>query len=254
MRDITMHGTPPPHSTSPEPAGIDPRLLLLAAGEESALPARERRALANAVADDAELAAQVAALREDLSRLDVKLHDPATAAATTTTVDRAAREAKRAMRAWTPSPAVIGRIGTANAVEADAASQVWRWARWPLAAAAVLVAGLVGLTQLQEAPRSLDAPVALNDGSNGGSRVRPDLPGTGTSGITGQSRSIWDAADSAASIDEQAQQLAGLFEQPSFGFDTGETLGWSDELDSLNQLANLETPEMADWSAFEADG
>lgn len=244
--------------TSPEPPERDPRLLLLAAGEESALPARERRALLKAATDDPAVAAQMADLQADMSLLGKELRgsSDATSAAA---VDRAAREAKRAMRAWKPSPAVAGRIGAANAMEADAASQAWRWARWPLAAAAVLVAGLVGLSQIQAPTHSLDSRVALNNPGDDG--YPPGMGLADGGGMPTQTESLSTNPDGSADLDEfdeldeSAQQLASLFEQPSFVFeDDDETLGWSEELESLDQLASLETPEMADWSAFEADG
>jgi hypothetical protein len=119
----------PPEPHEPESDAL--AHLLAAAGERPA------------AADDP----RVAALRDDLAAVEAAMQDESSRV-DAATVKRAEATAVEAVRAFAERPVVAGRIRPAR--ESDAASPVWRYAKWPLGAAAALVLGLSLLTVLQD--------------------------------------------------------------------------------------------------------
>ena len=174
-------------------------------------------------------------------------------------VARAARGAKRAMHRWHQSAAVAGRIG-AGPAESDDSSRVWRMARWPLAAAAVIVAGLVGITQWQVNHRSVNGPTIATAPEASTPAMGSERRGRNE---TSDSFGDWPFPRQVQTPDEESadadaiERMAELFVRPSIAFDAGEADAWSSQLSSLEQLANLDDDPvfddvMSDWSAFDA--
>ena len=177
-------------------------------------------------------------------------------------VARAARDAKRAMRQWQHSSAVAGRIGV-GPTESDDSSRVWRMARWPLAAAAVIVAGLVGITQWQTSHRSVEGPVVANAPTPTAPTINTGNTGRTTTG--GESHGFARGPYATSSPNDGSdlsdadvvEEMAELFVRPSITFDASEADAWSSQLSSLEQLANLDGDTVlddvfSDWSAFDA--
>ncbi len=228
--------------------GGDPRCLLWAAGETGDLAPAQAKSLADAIASDSVLRTDAEMLRSDLARLQAALGDEVPAS----DVDRAARHAKAMMRSWLDEPAIAGRIGGRQNIVRDAAqsagNRVWKYARWPLTAAAVLVAGLAGLTLLGDhGGRGLLGGLAFNAAHepgddpelDGGSRVFDySTPGSsnrrvaGLSGARASADSFMDSQPAPAPTgpsepdldsDNSAQQLAGLFDSPDVQWTGAET-------------------------------
>ncbi len=90
----------------------------------------------------------------------------------------AIRQTQALVRNWVNRPVVAGRIGPGDTAGGSA---LGRWVRWPLAAAALLVAGLVTLTFLANSGSATDPGLAVNgtDTSGLGTEIdgrRPPRP------------------------------------------------------------------------------
>lgn len=246
---------------TPDNASGDPRCLLWASGE---LSETERREFESALSTDASLRESAESLRDDLALLDLAVMPNVSEAE----ANRAAARARTAMHSWLSEPAVAGRIAGGAVVDQDASSRVWKYARWPLAAAAVIVAGLVGLTMLSEqtgmnpfgkvasetdAPRQESPQASGNQRGSGNNRVvgNPNRGGQNRQGgMLRGARASADSFPTAAELEERRQrvaaerevdvdssalQLAALFDSPDVQWTDADASAESDpSVDPLN--------------------
>ena len=182
-------------------------------------------------------------LPDDLHAPDLRASHDALAAmagggASPASVERATRRTSAAVRRQLDLARRRADVGA----EADASSHVWRYARWPLAAAALLVVGLVALTYLRDPTL---APDRLAD--------------------RGATPAPVEAVAVAEEKEEEAtwtaDDVAAAFDLPSFGWagdddnvDPSAAVARLDaDLDELAQLADAEADALVDW-ASELDG
>lgn len=186
---------------------------------------------------------EAAELRRELRDLSGKLVDPVSDGDIRAAADRA----KRAVRAHANRPVVAGRIGMAG--ETDGSSSVGRWVRWPLTAAAALVAGLVltlffATSQSKNGGLARGTDVAIPEGSRGtlsSSVVNPPTP-VSTLGDDRADRIVarYDALFAPTAFDEADDDLAAA-------------LAWLDAPDAAISTISLDRAEPADDEAVEDD-
>ena len=175
-------------------------------------------------------------LPDDLHAPDLRAAHDALAAmagggASPASVERATRRTSAAARRQLDLARRRANVGA----EADASSRVWRYARWPLAAAALLVVGLVALTYLRDP--SL-APDRVAD------------RGTVPPAVIEEEEATWTADDVAAAFDLPSLGWAG----DEDAADPSAAVARLDaDLDELAQLADAEADALVDW-ASELDG
>lgn len=224
---------------------LDAQLMLLAAGE---LPEAEAQGLRDRLQADPELAARFDALSQEMSGLQARLASADRAVPFSQAAQRAAeREATRAVHAWLDrNTEVQPRKIAPSALE----TAVWHYARWPLAAAAAIVVGLILL------------PLLLDTTDDRGLRAnRPPQEPRSDTIREGQPRAIvpfddrfagrsggemgrwetWLPGDDGAR--DSGEQLASLFDHPGQWDLDGERnldlgLDLSDELATLQALGD----------------
>lgn len=240
---------------------LDARLMLLAAGE---LPAGEAQVLRAQVERDTALSARYEAMASGLEELGEMVDQADRSQPTSPVRERAAaRAAGRAVRAWASRDAAAQtRVITPSPIE----TAVWRYARWPLAAAAAMVVGLILFTTFADPDRgtlqaerpsgnSPDQVPVEEDYSP--RRYLGDRRGQGRGSHPVEARGLGtppqfvDRGDDDEDLaDDSGERLARLFEGPAAGWEDegdfeGLALGFdlSDELAALRALGDAWSDE-----------
>lgn len=221
---------------------LDAQLMLLAADE---LPVAEAQALRERIQADPALAARFAALAEEFAGLETLLAAADRARPVSRTSERVAQnEACRAVRAWLERDVpAASRVVAPSPIE----TAVWRYARWPLAAAAAVVVGLILLPSILD---SSDQRGSRADGRFGGTYSEgrgsgfegfPKLRGRERGPIEGWGSPPGGNMPDGSEADSE-EWLTSLFENPTVPWETDgdELSGFDFQSDLRDELATVQ--------------
>lgn len=185
---------------------LEGRLLLYAAGE---LTADEAAALERDLSADPAAREALEQLRALLTETNAGLGAlEAASGIAPRSLRRASDRAVRAVFEWTQVDRASRTLGRGE-MHPLAEGVVWRYARWPLAAAAMLVVGLMVWTFNSQ-------PTQLGGGSQ--VAVAP-TPALGADGPNGTDVTAAQTDNSPRTSDARFEQVAALFENPGGGAD-----------------------------------
>jgi hypothetical protein len=212
------------------PADEADDLLLWASDELESVSDARAAGVRKRLASDPHARQRAEALREQLLTIEsVATGEPIDPSA----LRRATRAAKSAIAARASRSAVAGRIDPQTTQSSP--SPVWRWARWPLAVAAVVVFGLAAFTLLLPPSAQLD-PLVSFDPETDGVEETTDPPTPVFPGVP------------RLDEDWSADRIEALYDLPSVAWLDDEPIPAEDEWASLSprtglseQLAQLDT-------------
>lgn len=229
---------------------LDAQLMLLAADE---LPAGEAQALRERILADLALAARFDALTEEMGGVEALLASADRARPVSWSGHRVAQqEANRAVEAWlVQDVAAKTRVVAPSAIEAA----VWRYARWPLAAAAAVVVGLILLPSILDLgdQRGLRADRPSEEAQGGGLILGEATRGLSIDTLLGVDPREMHPREvgvplierdmpSEAGPADTGERLALLFDNPAGQWDVdgdGNFLGLDLQSDLRDELATL---------------